>query len=205
MGWVKSVIHTSGMLALVSTAILASPALAQQADEAAIDRLIDATTTNEGTLALARELVGNDDLTGAAATLERALLGRQGAASDAVRLYYASVLCRLDDRRRAMYQLGNVVAADAQGWAEARQACGDVAVPVATRGNDFVGEVSVGLTTGRGPQSSLTVATRANAPFGTTGTHSAYLQPAERFHASAGRVDFHLRIDPPAPGTLIGG
>lgn len=145
MGWVRTVMNGGGIAALVTIALLASPAFAQQTEEAALDRLIDATASNDGALALAREQAGGGDLTGAAATLERALLGRAGAASDPVRLYYAAILCRLDDRRRAGYQLGNVTAADAPGWGEARQACGDVAVPAPTRGNGIAGEVSIGL------------------------------------------------------------
>jgi hypothetical protein len=127
----------------------AAPAWAQTGSpEADIDALIDASSTNAGAIAGARAQADGGDLLGAAATLERALLSRPGAESDDVRLYYATVLCGLDDRRRAAYQLGNVRNAALPGWGEARAACGDAAVPApapTSRGKGVWGEISAGL------------------------------------------------------------
>ncbi len=104
-------------------------AIAQESRDpaASIDALIDASTTPEGAIAAARAQAADGDLLGAAATLERVLSATPGLRADDLRLYYATVLCRLDDRRRAAYQFANVVHAGAAGWAEAREACGDIA------------------------------------------------------------------------------
>ena len=121
-------------------------AAAQEAGEAELDALIDATESDAGTLAAARRQVGAGNLTGAAATLERSLLLRPDAGSDEVRLYYGTVLCRLADYRGGAYQLANVRNATATGWAEAREACAPARLtPFATRGDGVTGVLSLGL------------------------------------------------------------
>lgn len=128
---------------------IAVPAAAQSASpEVDIDALIDASATNAGAIASARAQAASGDLLGAASALERALLNRPGGGSDDVRLYYATVLCALDDKRRAAYELGNVRDASLPGWAEARAACGDIGggqQASATRGDGVWGELSVGM------------------------------------------------------------
>ena len=127
----------------------AVPASAQSASpEADIDALIDASETNVGAIASARAQAASGDLLGATSALERALLNRPGSESDDVRLYYAAVLCALDDKRRAAYELANVRDASLLGWAEARTACGDIGdgqQASATRGDGVWGELSVGM------------------------------------------------------------
>ena len=127
----------------------AAPAAAQSVSpEAEIDALIDATATNAGAIATARAQAAGGDLLGAASALERALLNRPGSGSDDVRLYYATLLCALDDKRRAAYELGNVRDASLSGWTEARAACGDIGgnqPSAATRGDGVWGELSVGM------------------------------------------------------------
>lgn len=143
MGWVNR-----SLLAVVAMAAMSfgGAVAAQEAGEAEIDTLITATETDAGALALARQQASGGDLTGAAVTLERSLLLRPGVESDPVRLYYASVLCRLGDPRRGAYQMAIVGSAETVGSAEARQACGST--PVATnarRVDGLRGAVSLGF------------------------------------------------------------
>lgn len=137
-----------GLLAALSLAAIfhGGAVAAQEAEDAELDALIDATQSDEGALALARRQTGQGDLTGAAVTLERSLLMRSGPGSDEVRLYYGAVLCRLGDQRRGVYQLEGVSNPAANGWAEARQACG-VAAPIASRarGDGVAGVLSLGI------------------------------------------------------------
>jgi hypothetical protein len=68
--------------------------------------------------------------------------------SAAVRLYYASVLCRLGDGQTARVELARVDGRniDDTAWAEARAACGDVERPAARRGSEGLhGQVAMGL------------------------------------------------------------
>lgn len=124
----------------------AGAAAAQDPVDAEIDALINATQSDAGALALARQQAGSGDLTGAAVTLERSLLERSGPASDEVRLYYGTVLCRLGDQRRGVYQLSSVGNPSASGWVEARAACGDVPVGVTrVRGDGVTGALSLGI------------------------------------------------------------
>ncbi len=135
--------------ALATVLAFAGPAAAQSSTpESDIDALIDSTATNAGAIASARAQAAGGDLLGAASALERALLNRPGSESGDVRLYYATVLCALEDKRRAAYQLGNVSDATLPGWAEARAACGDIGMAqpaAATRGDGVWGELSFGL------------------------------------------------------------
>lgn len=122
-----------------------SPAYAQQQDEGAeIDALLDASATPEGALALAAKQEAEGDLTGAAATLERALIDHAGAAT--LRVRYAMLLCRLDDPQRARLQFAQL----GQGErAEAQAACGNIqlgAAEEAPRSNSWIrGQLAAGL------------------------------------------------------------
>lgn len=121
-----------------------SPAYAQQHDEGAeIDALLDASATAEGALALAGQQEAEGDLTGAAATLERALIDHGGAAS--IRVRYAALLCRLDDPQRARLQLAQIKG----DRSEAQAACGNVqlgATEEAPRSNSWIrGQLAAGL------------------------------------------------------------
>ena len=134
---------------IAAALVFSGTAMAQvTSPEADLDALIDAGATNAGAIASARAQAAGGDLLGAASALERALLDRPGSGSDDVRLYYATVLCALDDKRRAAYELGNVRDASLAGWNEARSACGDIGVAAttaATRGDGVWGELSVGM------------------------------------------------------------
>jgi len=136
----------SAVLVLVA-ACHGGAAFAQDPLDAELDAMIAANESDEAALALARRQADAGNLTGAAATLERSLLLRSSPQSDDVRLYYASVLCRLGDDRRGAYQLANVRNAAAEGWAEARAACGQL--PLATsavRGDGMSAMLTLGVS-----------------------------------------------------------
>lgn len=115
-------------LGLAAAALAAASAHAQSG-ESEIDRLIDQSGDPRAAMALARRLIGEDDLVGAAATLERVLIGNPY--DDAALLLHASLLCRLDDKAGARAELASLsgVAANGAGWAEVTAACGPVPRP----------------------------------------------------------------------------
>lgn len=142
----KTVYGRCGAVLVLAFACQGGAASAQDASDAQLDAIIAANDSDASALALARQQAGAGDLTGAAATLERSLLVRSSPQSDDVRLYYASVLCRLGDDRRGAYQLANVRNAAAEGWAEARAACGPLPTTTsATRGNGLSGMLTLGV------------------------------------------------------------
>ena len=111
------------LFTLVGAAVflMASPAKAQS--DAEIDALL-AEESPEAAMASARRQADAGDLSGAAATLERALLAAPNA-HDA-RLLYAATLCRLGDVQGARIEIEML---DRQsisdlGWQEANAACG---------------------------------------------------------------------------------
>jgi Flp pilus assembly protein TadD len=67
------------------------------------DALTDASRVPETGVSLARQQITDNDLLAAAATLERVLLLHPDAAT--ARLLYASILCRLDDRAGAEFEI----------------------------------------------------------------------------------------------------
>jgi hypothetical protein len=112
-------------IAVAAAAALSSPAGAQ--DDA--DALVVASQQVDSGMALAQRQVAGRDLLGAVATLERVLFAHPEAIPP--RLYYASLLCRLDDSEGAGVEL-NLLAgkpiADAD-WAGVTAACGAVPRP----------------------------------------------------------------------------
>lgn len=100
-------------------------------------------------MATAREQTAAGDLTGAAASLERALLADPNA-NDA-RLLYAATLCRLGDNQAARIEIGKLDRQDINPsvWAEADEACGGaVRQPLAADSGSesgLTGEVYAGL------------------------------------------------------------
>ncbi|MCW3849468.1 hypothetical protein OF829_19700 [Sphingomonas sp. LB-2] len=123
---------------------VAAPAFAQ--DDAALDALIDGSATPAEALSLARKQASQGDTLGGAATLERALMTHSKNSAE-VRLYYATLLCRLGDRQTALGEIASTghIDADSPAWAETRAACGEVALPSDDDGFSFGGEASVGF------------------------------------------------------------
>ncbi|MDF7774699.1 hypothetical protein P1X14_05525 [Sphingomonas sp. AOB5] len=80
-------------------------------------------------MALARRQIGDSDLIGAVATLERLLIDHPEA--DDALLLHASLLCRLDDKQGARAELAEMesVRVSEAGWAEVTAACGAVPRP----------------------------------------------------------------------------
>ena len=142
-----TVLKRMSVVLALAAACHGGAAFAQDALDAELDAMIAANESDEAALALARRQADAGNLTGAAATLERSLLLRSSPQSDDVRLYYAGVLCRLGDDRRGAYQLANVRNAAAEGWAEARAACGQL--PLATsavRGDGMSAMLTLGVS-----------------------------------------------------------
>ena len=111
--------------ALALTGAWAAPAAyAQEASEADIDALVDGSSSPSKAITTARGQAQAGDLTGAAATLERALLADPNA--NDVRVFYTGLLCQLDDAQGARVELGklNGQKFDEQIWADANRACG---------------------------------------------------------------------------------
>lgn len=136
-------------MAGAAMALGALPAMAQDA-AGDIDRMIDATASPEGALSLARAQADQGDLTGAAATLERALLAHPDQESADVRLYYVATLCRLDDHGRARIEATRIDTAGAStaAIAEARTACGSLELPPsgnAAANSGVIGNIALGL------------------------------------------------------------
>jgi len=132
-----------GLAAIAAAATAAAPACAQ--DDAALDALLDDSATPAEALTLARKQVAEGDTLGGAATLERALMTHSRNNAE-VRLYYATLLCSVGDRQTALTEIARAghVDADSPAWAEARAACGDVALPSGETVS-FGGEFSLGL------------------------------------------------------------
>ena len=125
--------HRLVLMGFLAATIWTSPVLAQPS-QADIEALIDASAAPASAMALARRQIGERDLLGAAATLERVLIAHPEARGP--RLLYASLLCRLDDRAGAHLELSllgreagedpewNDVAAACEGTGSARPAGG---------------------------------------------------------------------------------
>lgn len=122
---------------------------AQESEAAALDALIDGAATPDQALALARQQAQSGDLTGAASTLERALLTNPNAHD--VRLFYAGLLCQLDDGQGARVEVTKLdkQAIDDAAWNAANTACGGAlvrpAAPKAGAATGFAGEAYAGV------------------------------------------------------------
>lgn len=133
-------------LGLVAASI-AVPALAQSDQD--IEALVAESQTPVDAIATARQQTAAGDLTGAASTLERALLDNPNA-SDA-RLLYAATLCRLGDAQGARIEVGKLdrQAVTETMFAETNDACGGAlrhpAPAEADSGSGVSGEVYGGL------------------------------------------------------------
>ena len=110
-------------LALASMWV-APAAYAQEASKADIDALIDGSSSPDKAIVTARGQAQAGDLTGAAATLERALLADPDA-NDA-RVFYTGLLCQLDDAQGARVEVAKLSGQkfSDQLWADANTACG---------------------------------------------------------------------------------
>lgn len=107
---------------------LGAPAFAQADPAAALDGLSQASAQVAPGMALARRQIGDGDLMGALATLERVLIGHADA--DGALMLHASLLCRLDDRDGARAELGALERPLAgRDWAEVTAACGPLPRP----------------------------------------------------------------------------
>lgn len=141
----------------VATAVVAiavgwgtGPSFAQDMAQAEsdIDALIDGAANPAGAIAMADTQSAAGDLTGAVATLERALLADPEAHD--VRMRYVALLCRLDDVQGARVELSKL---DGQPFAEAdwaivQSACGAVSRPVEAAtgsGDGITGEFAMGI------------------------------------------------------------
>ena len=115
-----------GAFALMFLSIVSTPAYAQLGTEADIDRLVDASYDDASTLLAAETQVQAGDLTAAATTLERRLIVEPDATS--VRVRYVTLLCELDDRQAAAYELGKLAseALDETARASLQSKCGDL-------------------------------------------------------------------------------
>ena len=145
-------LHGKWLVAASGAAIMAmagTPVWAQEAQGADIDQLIDASSSPDGAVTLARSQAGQGDLTGAAATLERVLLDAPPQRVVAARLYYITILCQLDDHERAnieIARLGGLKVSDA-AWSDVRSACGPIQLPAggAHATDGLNGEVAMGI------------------------------------------------------------
>ena len=128
-------------------ASLAAPALAQ--NDAEIEALVAESQLPVDAMATARQQIAAGDLTGAAATLDRALL--QDPNANDTRLLYAATLCRLGDAQGARIEIGKLDRQDVSNamFDEANAACGGAlrrpAPAEASSASGINGEVYGGL------------------------------------------------------------
>ena len=130
--------------------LIATPAWSQTAPGTDIDQLLDASASPDGAMSTARGQIDAGNLTGAAATLERALLAHPDPTDEPLRLTYIQVLCRLDDHRRAAVELLRVDGTHLSDsdWAATTAACGPLTRPAAAaRASDTTvnGQIGIGL------------------------------------------------------------
>ena len=153
--------------AVICVAVMIGAAQVHAQDMSVLEKFAQDSSTSAGALALAREQAASGDLTGAAATLERALLLDRQANN--VRLAYAALLCRLDDPQGARLELTKLDGQpdDDAGWAGVQAACGNVARPKgadAAGGDGVVGEIAAGVAYDSDSLNALSPAFAAAAP-----------------------------------------
>jgi hypothetical protein len=123
---------------------LSGPLQAQDSGIAELDALTEQSKSPDSTMELARQQADAGELLEAAATLERYLIVDENA--DDVRLAYAAVLCRLDDRQSARLELKALRGRSASraAWDGVEAACG---AELAEKRDDarFSGSISVGV------------------------------------------------------------
>jgi len=109
--------------------IFSFPLHAQEPAPPELEALIAPSLDPATGIAFARTQIGDNDLLGAAGTLERVMIVNHDA-HDA-RLLYASVLCRLDDAAGARVELSLLRGQDVTdpAWAEVTAACGALPRP----------------------------------------------------------------------------
>jgi predicted Zn-dependent protease len=115
---------------VLSLLVIAYPAFAQPTNpETSIEAMIDASTSSSAALATAATQVSAGDLTGAATTLERLLINDPDATL--VRLRYAALLCELDDRQAARFELSKLKSetVDVSSRAQVVTSCGPMEKP----------------------------------------------------------------------------
>lgn len=112
-----------------ATLAFALPVWAQDRPESAIESLIDSSSTPTTALAVAKQQSEAGDISAAAATLERVLLVDRTA--HMVRLTYVSLLCRLDDRQAAAFELTKLKGypIDDAAWTQIQADCGPMIKP----------------------------------------------------------------------------
>ena len=116
------------LIGFFAATISTLPASAQ-VPQAELEAMVDASADLASGMALARRQIGERDLLGAAATLERLLIAQP--AERGPRLLYASILCRLDDRAGAHLELSLLgpEAGNDPEWNEVAAACERPAEP----------------------------------------------------------------------------
>jgi hypothetical protein len=136
--------------------LAAMPAQAQAPLDPGLERLIAAGQSPEAALAEAARQLAEGDALGAAATLERALIASPGA--DAVRIEYVTMLCKLDDRSSARFELdllqGRIVGHEP--WNRMVAACGADFASTRRRVGEFNASLSAGLAFDQNAAEQLT-------------------------------------------------
>jgi hypothetical protein len=124
--------HLVAAASIVAATIFSFPAAAQPL-AADLESLVGPSLEVGPGLQLARRQIGETDLLGALATLERVQIGHPEALTP--RVLYVSLLCRLDDREGAEVELGALAgqAIAEPDWAEVTAACGNLPRPRAER------------------------------------------------------------------------
>lgn len=107
--------------AVASFAVLAAPARANTPEE--LERLLAASETAQGALALARQQAAEGQLLEALASAERARFF--DPKHKQARLFHAQLLCRLDDPQGAAVEWDRLKKGDYRktAWREAKAAC----------------------------------------------------------------------------------
>jgi Tetratricopeptide repeat len=147
---INNMVRVSALSLAVGSVFAGSAASAQEAGEAEVDALINASANAASAIAAARSQAQAGDVTGAAATLERALLGDPNATD--VRLFYAGLMCQLDDPQGARVELAKLAGQTIkdEDWNATNSACGGslerptAAAPGGAAG--LTGEAYVGIS-----------------------------------------------------------
>lgn len=124
--------------------LFAVPALAQDSIDPELDRLITAGQSPAAAIAEADRQEAAGDMLGAASTLERALIDQPSA--DDVRLAYAAVLCKLDDKASARTELAALRGrrTSSSAWQRMEAACGSELAGAARHTSTISGTISAG-------------------------------------------------------------